>query len=93
MSKENYIPALRFEFLTRFYDPLVRLTTREFSFKRALLAQANLQNKQKILDLACGSGTLSVTIAEQVPEASITALDADVKILQMAKKKANKTQY
>lgn len=92
MAKDNYIPALRFEFLTRFYDPLVRLTTREVSFKRALLAQANLQNNQTILDLACGTGTLSIGIKRRFPDAKIFALDADREILQMAQRKAKAHQ-
>ena len=92
MAKESYIPALRFEFLTRFYDPLVRLTTREFSFKRALLAQANLQNNQTILDLACGTGTLCIGIKRRFPEAKIFALDVDKEILQLARNKAKKYQ-
>ncbi len=29
----SYIPALRYHWLTRFYDPIVRLTTRESTFK------------------------------------------------------------
>lgn len=92
MAKESYIPALRFEFLTRFYDPLVRLTTREFSFKRALLAQANLQNNQTILDLACGTGTLCIGIKRRFPEAKIFALDVDKEILRLARNKAKKYQ-
>ena len=92
MAKESYIPALRFEFLTRFYDPLVRLTTREFSFKRALLAQANLQNNQTILDLACGTGTLCIGIKRRFPGAKIFALDADKEILQLARNKDKKYQ-
>jgi len=34
---ERYIPPLRYHWLTRFYDPIVRLTTRENTFRRALL--------------------------------------------------------
>lgn len=90
MSKESYIPALRFEFLTRFYDPVVRLTTREFSFKRALLAQANLQKAATILDLACGTATLSISIKRRFPEIKLAALDADFEILKMARDKAKK---
>lgn len=88
MAKNDYIPALRFEFLTRFYDPLVRATTREYTFKRALLAQANLAGEQKILDVACGTGTLSVAIKNRVPAARVYACDVDAEILQMARAKA-----
>ncbi len=64
--------------------------TREYTFKRALLAQANLQNGQMILDLACGTGTLSIGIKRRFPESKIYALDIDDEILQMAREKAEK---
>lgn len=87
-NPKNYIPALRFDFLTRFFDPLVRATTREYAFKRALIAQADLQNEQTILDIACGTGTLAVGIKKRFPEIKIYAIDADAEILQMARAKA-----
>ncbi len=92
MKTASYIPALRFAFLTRFYDPLVRISTREYVFKRALLTQANLQKDQTILDLACGTGTLSITIKKSFPESNIYGIDADEEILRMARAKATKFQ-
>ncbi|MDQ3179454.1 MAG: class I SAM-dependent methyltransferase [Acidobacteriota bacterium] len=89
-KSKNYLPALRFEFLTRFYDPLVRIITKEFEFKRALLAQADLQNNQTVLDIACGTGTLSISIKCRFPKAKVFALDADKEILQMARNKAKR---
>ena len=47
---ERYVPALGREWLTGLYDPVLRLTTRERSFKERLLAQADL-------GLAMGTGT------------------------------------
>jgi len=87
-DSKKFIPALRFDFLTRFFDPLVRVTTREYAFKRALIAQANLQNDQTILDIACGTGTLAVGIKKRFPGIKIYAVDADAEILQMAGEKA-----
>lgn len=92
MKNRNYIPALRFALLTRFYDPLVRFSTREFPFKRALLAQANLQNNQTILDLACGTGTLAIAVKKKSPEAEVFAFDVDEKILRMAQTKTAKAK-
>ena len=88
MTKKQYVPALRFEFLTRFYDPLVHYTTRETAFKSALLKQANLKNGQKILDLACGTGTLAVAVKRKCPQTEVFASDIDGEILQLARNKA-----
>lgn len=90
MKNRKYIPALRLACLTRFYDPLVRITTKEYSFKRALLAQANLQKNQTILDLACGTGTLLIAIQKRLPETIVHGFDVDRVILEMARAKAAK---
>lgn len=90
MKSKKYIPALRFAILTRFYDPLVRVSTREFPFKRALLAQADLHNSQTILDLACGTGTLAVAVKKRFPDANVFAFDADKEILHLAQRKSVK---
>lgn len=87
MTKSDYIPALRFEFLTKFYDPLVRYSTREAAFKDALVRQANLSGDQKILDLACGTATLLIAIKKKHPKISASGLDADAEILKMARRK------
>ncbi len=87
-ENHNFIPALRFHWATKFYDPLVRWTTKEYPFKRALIAQANLQNNQTILDLACGTGTLSIGIKRRFPSIKIFAVDADNEILEQAENKA-----
>ena len=36
---DRYVPALRHDWLTPFYDVIVRLTTRERRFKHALIDQ------------------------------------------------------
>jgi ubiquinone/menaquinone biosynthesis C-methylase UbiE len=87
-NPKAFIPALRFDFLTRYFDPLVRHTTREYTFKRALVAQADLQNGQKILDIACGTGTLAVGIKKKFAGAELFAVDADAQILHQARAKA-----
>lgn len=92
MAKEDYIPALSFHWLTRFYDPVVHWTTRENVFKEALIKQANIQNEQRILDLGCGTATLCLKIKKRFPATKIFALDVDKKILQMAQRKAAKAK-
>jgi 2-polyprenyl-3-methyl-5-hydroxy-6-metoxy-1,4-benzoquinol methylase len=66
-TPQRYVPALRFGWLTRFYDPVVAMTTRETTFRQRLLDQANLRPGTCILDLACGSGTMATLIKQQYP--------------------------
>lgn len=81
MNTENqsipagFIPALRFHALTRLYDPLVRLTTRELSIKRRLVAGLG-QGVQSILDLGSGTGTLLELARPAYPAARLVGLDS-----------------
>jgi ubiquinone/menaquinone biosynthesis C-methylase UbiE len=88
MAPDEFLPALRFGALTRFYDPVVGLTTREPEFKRRLLTQLAPAGRMRILDLGCGTGTLALLIAEMEPEAELHGLDADPEMLARARRKA-----
>ena len=86
----RYVPALGFHWLTPAYDLAVRLTTRERSFKSALIKQAAIGPGHQVLDLACGTGTLAIWIKQRVPEAGVIGLDADPRVLEVAERKARK---
>src|SRR5437763_301758 len=84
----QFIPALRFDALTRLYDPVVAITSRERGFKNRLLDLAKVKNGESVLDLACGTGTLAIEIKKRVPKAHVHGLDADPRILGRAMRKA-----
>lgn len=86
-SKKSYTPALGHHWLTRFYDPVVRLTTRESTFKPALLRQAAIQNRHRVLDLGCGTGTLPMMVKRNYPDTEVLGFDADHEVLTLARKK------
>ena len=88
MSSE-FVPALRFKVLTRFYDPVVRLTTRERSVKRALIKYARVPQDATVVDLGCGTGTLTIWLKQQYPSARVIGVDADPAILEFARTKAD----
>jgi len=87
-KKQQYVPALRFHWLTPFYDVVVGITTREKTFKQTLIKQANFSSGQKVLDLACGTGTLAIWIKQQNNQLDVTGVDGDPAILLIAKKKS-----
>ncbi len=89
-GKNEYVPALGYRWLTPYYDAVVGATTRERTFKNALIRQADIQPGQRVLDLACGTGTLSIWIKEAYPQTDVTGIDGDTDILSIAVDKANR---
>jgi ubiquinone/menaquinone biosynthesis C-methylase UbiE len=88
----NYLSALRFQALTRLYDPVVRLTSREGRFKELLVDQAAPAAGQRILDLGCGTGTLALQVKQREPGAELVGLDADPEMLAQARRKAEQAR-
>lgn len=91
-KQQSYIPAFKYHWLTRFYDPLIAGVMKEATFKTPLVNQALLRPQQRILDLGCGTGTLTLMIKRAQPEAEIIGLDADSEILGIARKKAEQAR-
>ena len=90
MARDGYLPALRFPALTRLYDPVVGLTSRERRFKELLVDQAAPEAGQRILDLGCGTGTLAIQVKQRQPDADVVGLDADPAMLSQAREKAGR---
>ena len=86
--RQNFVPALRFDALTRLYDPVVAITSREGAFKRRLLEHARVKDGEAVLDVACGTGTLAIEIKKDHPKCKVAALDGDRTILARARAKA-----
>lgn len=83
-----YVHALRFRWLTPFYDGLVAATIRERKFRAAVIEQAGLRPGQRVLDLGCGTGTLAIEMARHCPGLQIFGLDGDPGVLARAERKA-----
>lgn len=84
----KYLPALRFHWLTPYYDNIAGLATPERRFKQALISQAQLEQGHRVLDLASGTGTLAIWIKQHQPQAEVIGVDCDPAILALAMEKA-----
>jgi ubiquinone/menaquinone biosynthesis C-methylase UbiE len=85
-THRHFIPALGADWLTPFYDIVARLMG-ERRFKRRLVQLAQIAAGHEVLDLGCGTGTLLLLAHEMCPQARLTGLDIDERILEIARRK------
>lgn len=83
----RYKPALAYDGLTQFYDLVMRVTMREATFKSELIRQSALSPGMRVLDVGCGTATLTDMIARSCPTADVTGLDGDRQALDLAERK------
>ncbi|MHB1118966.1 MAG: class I SAM-dependent methyltransferase [Bellilinea sp.] len=88
--KPRFIPALNQKWLTPLYDPTLRYIMGEDGFKKRLIEQTNPQPGERILDLGCGTGTLTIMLQRRQPAAEVVGLDGDPRVLDIAQKKADR---
>lgn len=86
-TADRFIPALNNRLLTPLYDPLIKRFMHEQQFKTQLIEQAKIQPGMQVLDLGCGTATLTMMIKQSVPQARVTGLDVDPQILEIASQK------
>jgi ubiquinone/menaquinone biosynthesis C-methylase UbiE len=87
MNTNKFIPALRFKWLTPFYDFFISITMPEKKIKQALIETANIPAGIKVLDFGCGTATLTIMTKQSSPGAKVTGIDIDTEILDKAAKK------
>ena len=87
-QEPKFIPALSWNVLTPLYDPLLKWVMQEERFKRHLIEQAQMQPGQQVLDLGCGTGTLTLMIKQAHLNSEVTGLDGDPRVLEIARRKA-----
>ena len=89
--ERTYISAAGHDWLLPFYDPIVKLMGGE-SAHRQLIDQARLQPGQRILEIGCGTGSLTILVKALYPAVEVVGLDPDPKALERARRKADRQQ-
>ena len=83
-----------FDSIAKRYDLLNRLMSLGLDqrWRKRTIESLQVQPKDRILDLATGTGDLAVGICEQYPEAQVVGLDASEQMLNMCRAKFAKHQ-
>ncbi len=72
---------------TALYDPVMALTMREGAWRKKLVAQVAASDPATVLELGCGTGSVTRRLAAALPDARITGSDIDPDILSRAARK------
>src|SRR4051794_8940262 len=89
MPEARYVPAAGRSSLTRLYDPLLRLTMRESAWRPDLVARVTAGGPESVLEVGCGTGTLTVALERAAPRARLVGVDGDPEALDIARGKAS----
>jgi 2-polyprenyl-3-methyl-5-hydroxy-6-metoxy-1,4-benzoquinol methylase len=85
-ATQDYTPALGHRALTPLYDFAIATMTREGRWRGALLRQAAPRAGERILDIGCGTGTLTRVLKRAAPDAVIMGVDPDPDVLARARR-------
>jgi len=90
-AHRTFVPAAGRDWLLPFYDWLTRAIGVDAAH-RALIVQADLQPGQRVLDIGCGTGNLTLLTQSLHPDVAVVGLDPDPKALERAGRKAERRQ-
>ena len=84
----TYIPALGLPGLTPVYDAAMATVFQEKKLRQPLVDAVAARPGDVVIDVGCGTATLSLLLQESASGAVVAALDIDPVILAAAQRKA-----
>jgi ubiquinone/menaquinone biosynthesis C-methylase UbiE len=88
-AHQHFLPAMGAHGPLALYDPFTRLLGAR-RLQERLVDQARIRPDDRVLDIGCGTGNLTLLVATRYPTASVVGLDPDPAALDRARKKAAK---
>lgn len=86
-APRTYLPAAGRDWLLPFYDVMTKVMGADRA-RTVLLEQAQVMPGHRVLDLGCGTGSLTILLKLRHPEVDAVGLDPDPKALARARRKA-----
>jgi ubiquinone/menaquinone biosynthesis C-methylase UbiE len=86
MHQHDYIPAFGKDALLPFYDALTRVLGMGRNYD-ALVAQAELVDGLRVLEIGCGTGNVTTRVKRAAPGAAVVGTDPDPLALARAQRK------
>lgn len=86
-SEDRFVAALGYRALTPVYDAAIRLMGAEDRWRAAFTRQIAPKAGERILEMGCGTGSLTQRLVGAAPEARIIGLDPDPATLARARRK------
>ncbi|MGH9324598.1 MAG: class I SAM-dependent methyltransferase [Vicinamibacteria bacterium] len=90
-ARRTYVPAAGHHWSLPLYDPIVKLLGADRA-RGALLDQAAVRPRQRVLDIGCGTGSLAVQIKRIHPDVEVVGVDPDPKALARARGKVERAR-
>jgi len=84
---KEFIPALGYDWLTKFYDLAIRVTMPEKKFRNNLIDFLNPQDGEQILEFGFGTGQNLIIANNRNRNTYYSGLDIDPKVKYIAEKK------
>lgn len=86
-NKKDFIPALGYNWLTKFYDFTIRITMPEKKFRTRLIEIVAPTDTEKILEFGFGTGQNLIIAKQKHKQTTFVGLDIDPKVKAIANQK------